>query len=94
MSKYQTVCAQFTFKDSISKENLLIFVIERSLNITRRCEGCHSVLCERGDDGNIVTILQKWECKEHHQSYVKCRHEQGYFDFLHTLISHEPNFLT
>lgn len=93
MSKYQTACAQFTFKNSVSKGKFIDFCNgEKGLNVTRGWEGCHSVECyDRDGDDNIVTIWQKWESKEHHQSYVKYRHEQGDFDFLHTLISSEPD---
>jgi quinol monooxygenase YgiN len=92
MSKYQTACAKFTFfNDGVSKGKFIDFCNgEKGLNVTRGWDGCHSVECYERDD-NSVTIWQKWESKEHHQSYVKYRKEQGDFDFLNTLISDKPD---
>ena len=45
---------------------------------------------ESHDNPNKVVIWQKWASKEDQQSYIKHRHEDGSFEFLHSLIASPP----
>ena len=87
-----TVCATFTFKDVESKEKFIEFCNgENGLSVTRAWKGCQLLDCyESHDNPNKVVIWQKWASKEDQQSYIKHRHEDGSFEFLHSLIASPP----
>ena len=87
-----TACAVFTFKDQESKEKFIEFCNgDNGLSVTRGWKGCRSIDCyEAYDNDKKIVIWQKWDSKEAHESYVKHRHDDGSFDFLHTLIASKP----
>lgn len=87
-----TACAVFTFKDQESKEKFVEFCNgENGLSVTRGWKGCRSIDCyEAHDNDKKIVIWQKWDSKEDHESYVQHRHEDGSFDFLHSLIASPP----
>ncbi len=91
-SRTHKVNAVFTFKDGESKNKFLEFCNgENGLSVTRSWQGCLSIECyEARDNPNQVTIWQEWEDSESHESYVKHRHNDGSFEFLHTLIQSPP----
>ena len=87
-----TACAVFTFKDQESKEKFVEFCNgENGLSVTRGWKGCRSIDCyEAHDNDKKIVIWQKWDSKEDHESYIQHRHEDGSFDFLHSLIASPP----
>ena len=87
-----TACAVFTFKNQESKEKFIEFCNgENGLSVTRGWKGCRSIDCyEAHDNDKKIVIWQKWDSKEDHESYVKHRHEDGSFEFLHSLIASPP----
>ena len=88
-----TVLAQFTFKDSESKQKFVDFCNgEKGLSITRSWPGCQSIQCyESEDESNKVFIWQKWNDHESHESYVKMRQEEGSFDMLGEWVESPPD---
>ena len=88
-----TVLAQFTFKDSESKQKFVDFCNgETGLSITRSWEGCQSIQCyESEDESNKVFIWQKWKDHASHESYVKMRQEEGSFDMLGEWVESPPD---
>ena len=87
-----TVSAVFTFKDVESKNKFITFCNgDRGLSITRAWPGCQSIECyETEENPNKVTIWQKWDNHESHESYVKMRHEKGDFDMLGEWVEAPP----
>jgi len=87
-----TACAVFTFKDQESKEKFIEFCNgDNGLSVTRGWKGCQSLDCYEAHDNNMkVVIWQKWDSKEDHESYVKHRHDDGSFEFLHSLFASPP----
>ena len=94
-SSSHTVCATFTFKDRESKGKFIDFANgENGLSVTRAHNGCQSIeLYESHENPLQVTIWQKWNSKEDHESYVKFRHDDGSFEFLGQLISSPPQIV-
>ena len=88
-----TVLAQFTFKDSESKQKFVDFCNgEKGLNVTRSWPGCQSVeFYESEDDSNKIFIWQKWNDRESHESLVKMRREEGSFDMLGEWVESPPD---
>ena len=93
MSNSHTVRAVFTFKDDESKNAFITFCNgDRGLGITRAWEGCQSIECyESEDNPREITIWQKWDNKESHESYVAMRKEKGDFDMLGGWVSAPPD---
>lgn len=87
-----TVSAVFTFKDNASKNKFIDFCNgDNGLSVTRAWKGCQSIECYESHENELqVTIWQKWDGPEHHEAYVKHRHEDGSFDFLGELIQCPP----
>ncbi len=87
-----TVSAVFTFKDAASKNKFINFCNgDNGLSVTRAWKGCQSIECYECRDSPLkVTIWQKWDNRECHESYVKHRHDDGSFTFLHELIASPP----
>ena len=87
-----TVSATFLFKDSASKDKFIEFCNgDNGLKVTRAWPGCQSIECYEAHDTPLkVTIWQKWENSQGHESYVKHRHDDGSFDFLGELIAAPP----
>ena len=87
-----TVSAVFTFKNNECKEKFVDFCNgDNGLSVTRNWNGCQSIECfETHDNPNRIVIWQKWDNRECHESYVKHRHEDGSFEFLHELIVTAP----
>ena len=94
-SESHTVKAVFTFKDNESKDKFVEFCNgENGLSVTRAWEGCQSIECYESSENSLqVVIWQKWNSKENHESYVKHRHEDGSFTFLHELIASPPEIV-
>ena len=92
-TKSYTVSAIFTFKDSECKSNFVNFCNgEKGLGVTRSWSGCQSIECyESAENPNQVTIWQKWQDKDSHESYVKMRHEEGSFDILGEWVTSPPD---
>ena len=88
-----TASATFTFKDEVSKGKFIDFCNgANGLSITRGFKGCQSIECYEKEDNRLtIVIWQKWESKEHHEAYVKFRHDDGSFDFLGELVSAPPD---
>ena len=90
-----TVKAVFTFKDSNSKDRFVDFCNgDNGLSVTRSWEGCQSIDCYESHENPLqIVIWQKWNSKENHESYVKHRHDDGSFTFLHELIASPPEIV-
>ena len=90
---HHTACAVFTFKDKESKVKFIDFCNgPKGLSVTRAFDGCVSIECyEKHDNSLSIVIWQKWQSKSHHEAYVKHRHEDGSFTFLHDLIASPPD---
>jgi len=88
-----TARAIFTFKNTQTKQDFIKFCNgERGLSITRAWDGCISIDCFESDDNPLeITIWQKWESKEAHESYVGMRKEKGDFDKLAGWVSAPPD---
>lgn len=91
-----TVYAVFTFKDKQCKSNFFEFLKgDKGMKVIREWPGCQSFdFYESLENPLKVTIWQKWDSKENHESYVKMRHEEGSFEMLKDWVESPPEIVS
>ncbi len=69
----------------------LLAVFEAILPDTRAYQGCQSVVVTSNeDDIHNIVLLEKWDQRSDHESYMGWRTERGEIDKLVSLLSAPP----
>jgi len=77
----------------VSAENreTLLNTLEAILPDTRAYKGCQSIVVTNNDDDPLnVVLLEKWDTRADHESYVAWRAERGDLEKLGALLAAPP----
>ena len=76
------------------KEEDLVSAFAGVLPDTRVYDGCESLTAHRNLDrpGQLV-LVERWESRDHHETYMKWRGERGDLDRLGALMAGPPTVL-
>jgi len=77
----------------VSAENreTLLNTLEAILPDTRAYKGCQGVVVTSNDDNPLnIVLLEKWDAREDHQSYMGWRAERGDLEKLGALLTAPP----
>ncbi|MDF1688683.1 MAG: antibiotic biosynthesis monooxygenase [Cycloclasticus sp.] len=88
-----------TLELQVSAENreALLNTLEAILPDTRAYKGCQSIVVTSNDDDPLnIILLEKWDTRADHESYVAWRAERGDLEKLGALLVARPasKFLT
>tara|TARA_R110002074_G_scaffold145034_1_gene293302 strand:+ start:174045 stop:174338 length:294 start_codon:yes stop_codon:yes gene_type:complete len=76
---------------SLENREELLSVFAAILPDTRAYQGCQSVVVTSNDDDlNNIVLLEKWDNRSDHESYMGWRTERGDIDKLVALLSAPP----
>lgn len=82
-----------TLELQVSEENreALLNTLEAILPDTRSYKGCQSIVVTCNDDDPLnIVLLEKWETRADHESYVAWRGERGDLKKLGALLTAPP----
>ncbi|SHJ56603.1 MULTISPECIES: putative quinol monooxygenase [Cycloclasticus] len=77
----------------VSTENRekLLNTFEAILPDTRAFKGCQEIVVTSNDDDPLnIVVLEKWDSREDHKSYMAWRSERGDLEKLGTLLTAPP----
>ncbi|MBV1899626.1 MAG: antibiotic biosynthesis monooxygenase [Cycloclasticus sp.] len=82
-----------TLELQVSEENreALLNTLEAILPDTRSYKGCQSIVVTCNDDDPLnIVLLEKWDTRVDHESYIAWRAERGDLDKLGALLAAPP----
>jgi quinol monooxygenase YgiN len=78
---------------SLKREHVDEFEEDFNKNLpdTIAYEGCHSLTVYRNqDDPTEIVVVERWESKQHYETYLSWRYEMGKMDVLLSFFSAPP----